>query len=95
MVSPQKLEVRSPALLRPKCFYSSHVAAEFRVAASGMAWRGADSEEVIAMAAPDIRWAQWIRVARGFQLRIGMRDHRREKFDGFLREVGSEAVDSF
>lgn len=52
-----------------------------------MAWRGADSEEVIAMAAPDIRWAQWMRVARGFQLRIGMRDHRREKFDGFIREV--------
>ncbi|KAF8895652.1 structure-specific recognition protein-domain-containing protein [Infundibulicybe gibba] len=59
---------------------------KFRVAASGMAWKGADSEGVTAMASADIKWAQWIRVARDFQLRIGLRDHRKEKFDGFMRE---------
>ncbi|KAF5382624.1 hypothetical protein D9615_003018 [Tricholomella constricta] len=63
---------------------------KFRVAASGMAWKGADSEGVIAIPASHIDWAQWMRVARGFQLRIGMRDdkreHRTEKFDGFARE---------
>ena len=60
---------------------------EFRIAASGMAWKGSESEGVTAMAAGDIKWAQWVRVARNFQLRIGMKDHRREKFDGFMREV--------
>jgi structure-specific recognition protein 1 len=60
---------------------------EFRVAASGMAWKGAESEGVTAMASTDIKWAQWMRVARGSQLRIGMKDHKREKFDGFSREV--------
>lgn len=60
---------------------------EFRVAASGMAWKGADSEGVTAMAAADIKWAQWMRVARNFQLRIGLSNHRKEKFDGFMREV--------
>lgn len=52
-----------------------------------MAWKGSESEGVTAMAAGDIKWAQWVRVARNFQLRIGMKDHRREKFDGFMREV--------
>jgi hypothetical protein len=66
--------------------------AEFRLAPSGMAWKGADSEGVIAMAAPHIDWVQWLRVARSFQLRVGVKDsdkreHRVEKFDGFAREV--------
>lgn len=52
-----------------------------------MAWKGSDSEAVVAMASADIKWAQWLRVARNFQLRVGMRDHRKEKFDGFMREV--------
>lgn len=60
---------------------------EFRVAASGMAWKGAESEGVTAMASTDIKWAQWMRVARGFQLRVGMKDHKREKFEGFSKEV--------
>ncbi|KAG6878509.1 hypothetical protein C0993_005439 [Termitomyces sp. T159_Od127] len=63
---------------------------KFRVAASGMAWKGMDSEGVVAIPANHIDWAQWIRVARNFQLRIGLKDdkreHRTEKFDGFLRE---------
>lgn len=61
---------------------------EFRVAPPGMAWKGVDSEGVVSMASTDIKWAQWIRVARNFQLRVGMRDHRKENFDGFMREVG-------
>ncbi|KAG6891514.1 hypothetical protein C0992_005048 [Termitomyces sp. T32_za158] len=63
---------------------------KFRVAASGMAWKGMDSEGVVAIPANHIDWAQWIRVARNFQLRIGLKDDKREyrteKFDGFLRE---------
>ncbi|KAF8882892.1 structure-specific recognition protein-domain-containing protein [Gymnopilus junonius] len=61
---------------------------KFRVAASGMAWK-ADSEgnkEVTAIQSENIKWVQWLRVARGFQLRVGLKDHKREKFDGFARE---------
>ncbi|EGN98471.1 hypothetical protein SERLA73DRAFT_109982 [Serpula lacrymans var. lacrymans S7.3] len=59
---------------------------KFRVAASGMAWKGEESEGVIALPSGDIKWAQWLRVARNFQLRIDMKDRRRETFDGFARE---------
>ncbi|KAL0961006.1 hypothetical protein HGRIS_005999 [Hohenbuehelia grisea] len=59
---------------------------KFRVAASGMAWKGTETEGVTAMAATDIKWVQWLRVARNFQLRVGLKDRRRETFDGFMRE---------
>lgn len=35
----------------------------------------------------EIKWALWLRVARNFQLRVGMKDRQRYTFDGFLREV--------
>jgi hypothetical protein len=60
---------------------------EFRVAASGMAWRGEDAENVVAMSSTDIKWVRWLRVARGFQLRVGLKDRRREVFEGFERDV--------
>ncbi|KAF5389327.1 hypothetical protein D9757_003425 [Collybiopsis confluens] len=63
---------------------------KFRVATSGMAWKGVDTEGVIAMSATSIKWAQWLRVARNFQLRVGVKeekgDFRKETFDGFQRE---------
>ncbi|KAF9255639.1 SSrecog-domain-containing protein [Marasmius fiardii PR-910] len=62
---------------------------KFRVAQSGMAWKGSESEGITSMAAADIKWAQWIRVARNFQLRVGLKsgnEQRRETFDGFMRE---------
>ncbi|KAJ3575858.1 hypothetical protein NP233_g827 [Leucocoprinus birnbaumii] len=46
-------------------------AGKFRVATSGMAWKGQDSDGVIAMPSAEIKWAQWVRVARNFQLRVG------------------------
>ncbi|GAW06496.1 SSrecog-domain-containing protein [Lentinula edodes] len=65
---------------------------KFRIAASGMAWKGVDTERPVAMSASSIKWAQWLRVARNFQLRIGIKeekgDFRKETFDGFQREVG-------
>ena len=42
-----------------------------RIAASGMAWKASESEKVITVAASTIKWAQWLRVARNYQLRIG------------------------
>ncbi|TFY78959.1 hypothetical protein EWM64_g5046 [Hericium alpestre] len=59
---------------------------KFRVAASGMAWRAEDQAELVAMSSDEIKWAQWFRVARGFQLRVGLKDRRKEAFDGFERE---------
>jgi len=44
-------------------------------------------KNVIAMSPSDIKWARWLRVARGFQLRLGLKDRRKEVFDGFEREV--------
>lgn len=53
------------------------------------------SERVVTMPSSDIKWAQWLRVARNFQLRLGLKDkgdaeerreRRRETFDGFMRE---------
>jgi len=58
-----------------------------RLASSGMAWKGEENELVAAIPADEIKWAQWFRVARNFQLRVGLKDRRRETFDGFVREV--------
>ncbi|GBE83057.1 SSrecog-domain-containing protein [Sparassis latifolia] len=59
---------------------------KFRVAASGMAWKGEESEAMVAVTSTDIKWAQWLRVARNYQLRVGLKDRSRETFDGFSRE---------
>ncbi|KAH9841764.1 SSrecog-domain-containing protein [Rhodofomes roseus] len=59
---------------------------KFRIAASGMAWKGVDSDKMVAISSADIKWAQWLRVARNYQLRVGLKDRSREIFDGFGRE---------
>ncbi|KAJ8472449.1 hypothetical protein ONZ51_g8502 [Trametes cubensis] len=59
---------------------------KIRIAASGMAWKAEENQDMVAMQANDIKWAQWIRVARNYQLRVGLKDRSRETFDGFVRE---------
>ncbi|KAH0832094.1 SSrecog-domain-containing protein [Lanmaoa asiatica] len=59
---------------------------KLRLAGSGMAWKGEENETVRAIPADEIKWVQWFRVARNFQLRVGLKDRRRETFDGFVRE---------
>ncbi|KAF7795395.1 hypothetical protein EIP86_006553 [Pleurotus ostreatoroseus] len=64
---------------------------KLRVAASGMAWRGEEQGDVTAIPSASIKWAQWIRVARNYQLRVGHKDQngkdtKRDTFDGFARE---------
>ena len=44
-------------------------------------------QHVIAMSSSDIKWARWLHIARGFQLHLGLKDRRREVFDGFERDV--------
>ncbi|KAF8132194.1 structure-specific recognition protein-domain-containing protein [Mycena galopus ATCC 62051] len=68
---------------------------KMRMASSGMAWKGVDSGEVVAIASADIKSAQWLRVARGFQLRVGLRDRKRDTFDGFKREDFKRVADLF
>lgn len=60
---------------------------EIRIASSGIAWKGDDSGTIATLSAGDIKWAQWTRVARNFQLRLGLKDRTRTTFDGFVREV--------
>jgi structure-specific recognition protein 1 len=69
--------------------------AEFRIASQGVAWKALESEASIAIPQGDIKWAEWMRVARNFQLRIGLStsksatkdaEHTRETFDGFQRD---------
>ncbi|TBU31771.1 SSrecog-domain-containing protein [Dichomitus squalens] len=59
---------------------------KFRIAVSGMAWKAEEGDQMVAMQASDIKWAQWIRVARNYQLRVGLKDRSKETFDGFVRE---------
>ncbi|KAI0736325.1 SSrecog-domain-containing protein [Fomitopsis betulina] len=60
---------------------------KIRFAASGMAWKGEDPDgEMVGIASGDIKWVQWLRVARNYQLRVGLKDRSRETFDGFTRE---------
>lgn len=86
MASHPKLEVRQN-IHRYSSLSLRWCWTELRVAASGVAWKGVSSEDITYVQAADLKWAQWLRVARGFQLRLGLRDHKKEKFDGFMREV--------
>ncbi|KAH9948881.1 SSrecog-domain-containing protein, partial [Amylocystis lapponica] len=65
---------------------------KFRIASSGMAWKGEESDNMVAMSSEDIKWAQWLRVARNYQLRVGLKDRSREIFDGFMREDHDKLV---
>ncbi|KNZ63247.1 hypothetical protein VP01_1168g3 [Puccinia sorghi] len=75
--------------------YISSWTTELRIAASGLGWKPSDSPSIVTVSKDDIKWVQWIKVARGYQLRIGlnkdrtdikMGDRRRESFDGFRPE---------
>ncbi|KAJ1303350.1 hypothetical protein OPQ81_011545 [Rhizoctonia solani] len=60
---------------------------KIRFAPVGIAWKALESEESIMIQAADIKYCQWLRVARNFQLRLILKENRRrETFDGFLRE---------
>ncbi|SCV68203.1 BQ2448_324 [Microbotryum intermedium] len=59
---------------------------KLRIAPSGLGWKSSDEREsVITVPSSDIKWIQWIRVARNFQLRIGTPKNR-ITFDGFLKD---------
>lgn len=76
----------------PSLYAEHYLILEFRVAASGMGWKGVDSEGRTLLSSSDIKWAQWLRVARNFQLRIGMKDRQKHTFDGFTRDVSRSFI---
>lgn len=60
---------------------------KLRMAATGMGWKGERDDKPTTIAAGDLKWMQWLRVGRGFQLRIGLKgEKRRVAFEGFPRE---------
>ena len=60
---------------------------EFRIAQSGVGWKGEESETVQSIPSADIKWVQWLRVARNYQIRVALKDGTRTAFDGFSKDV--------
>ena len=61
--------------------------AEFRIAQSGMGWKGEESAATKSIPSADVKWVQWLRVARNYRIRVAMKDGTRATFDGFSRDV--------
>lgn len=59
-----------------------------RIGSSGISWKALEGGKTINVPASELKWVEWTRVARQFQLRVGLKDSwRREAFDGFTRQV--------
>lgn len=54
-----------------------------------MGWKGEESPSPTSIGLANIKWIQWLRVARNYQIRVGLKDGERETFDGFSRDVSS------
>ncbi|TIA87480.1 hypothetical protein E3P99_03137 [Wallemia hederae] len=56
-----------------------------RLQEGGLGWKAQD--RLVTVSAQDISYMQWMRVARNFQLKIGLKsDREREVFDGLVRD---------
>lgn len=81
----------SLALRHTDQFRMNNIITEIRIGPQGMAWKPLDAEaaaQPVTIAAADVKWAEWLRVARNFQLRVGLKEKgKRVTFDGFLKEV--------
>ena len=52
-----------------------------------MGWKGEDTAATNSIPSTDIKWVQWLRVARNYQIRVALKDGTRTNFDGFAKEV--------
>ncbi|KAH8921649.1 SSrecog-domain-containing protein [Atractiella rhizophila] len=66
---------------------------KLKIANSGFGWKPnedeGDGKAIYYIGSSDIKWFQWLRVARNFQLRVGLKGEkgkRRDTFDGFKAE---------
>ncbi|KAI8393746.1 uncharacterized protein BYT42DRAFT_552134 [Radiomyces spectabilis] len=69
----------------------------FRLTPTAIGWKASDKSQVV-VAADDLKKLSWIRVARGYGLRIVLKDNTIMKFDGFESEFFedlSKAVKQF
>jgi structure-specific recognition protein 1 len=60
-----------------------------RIGTTGISWKALEGGKTINVTASEIKWAEWTRVARNFQLKIGLKDTwKKETFEGFTNGVG-------
>ncbi|KAF8520735.1 SSrecog-domain-containing protein [Hysterangium stoloniferum] len=63
---------------------------KIRIGPQGVAWKSLEGEgdaKSVMVPAADIKWAEWLRVARNYQLRVGLKEKgKRVVFDGFFKE---------
>lgn len=59
----------------------------FRLAPNGLGWKAGDKTTVVP--AEDLRKVSWSRAARGFELRVVLKDNSILKFDNFKADVRS------
>ncbi|KAG0223573.1 FACT complex subunit [Actinomortierella wolfii] len=57
-----------------------------RLATNGLGWKALSGEGIFTVRDTDLKKATWLRAARGFQLRLTLRDGQIVKFDGFARD---------
>lgn len=58
----------------------------FRLAQNGMGWKGPRDRTVL-VSPEEVKRMNWIRVARGYELRVTLKDNVIHKFDGFKNDV--------
>ncbi|KAI8989988.1 hypothetical protein BDB01DRAFT_779623 [Pilobolus umbonatus] len=65
----------------------------FRLAPNGLGWKGGRDRTTI-VAAEDLKKLTWNRVARGYELRVVLRDNTVHRFDGFKNDDFDELRDA-
>jgi structure-specific recognition protein 1 len=63
----------------------------FRLAQNGMGWKGPRDRTVL-VSPEEVKRMNWIRVARGYELRVTLKDNVIHKFDGFKNDVRKYAM---
>ncbi|KAI9321252.1 hypothetical protein BX666DRAFT_1900156 [Dichotomocladium elegans] len=65
----------------------------FRLAQNGIGWRSSNNQTTV-IPATDLKRASWSRAARGYQVRIVLKDNTIHKFDGFHVDNFDELKDA-
>ncbi|CAG8715314.1 6574_t:CDS:10, partial [Racocetra persica] len=57
-----------------------------KLAPSGLGWKTPDSDSIVTISADEFKRAQWMRVARDYQLKVALKNGNAARFDGFPKE---------
>jgi len=60
-----------------------------------MGWKGEEGAATTSIPSGDIKWIQWLRVARNYQIRVALKDGTRQTFDGFSKDNHDKLVGLF